>query len=235
MSEDFSAVERMIARAYPRTDAAALTRVLQAQFVTLSALYSASAHLLESCGVHPHMALLLSHMQDMVRHQQRMELEKAGDMSRLDLARDYLIANFFALPTEQLHLFCLNARGRMFKSVLLHEGTQEGMLFSLRKLLGEVIAAAPNSVIICHNHPRGTLRPSRADIDTTLDILEALTAVGVPLLDHVIVAGSCAVSMRDNGFIAEDVWLSQQKNHRLLRNWLKPAFTADAGGTAQNT
>ena len=169
------------------------------------------------------MALLLSHMQDMVRHQQRMELEKAGDMSRLELARDYLIANFFALPTEQLHLFCLNARGRMFKSVLLHEGTQEGMLFSLRKLLGEVIAAAPNAVIICHNHPRGTLRPSRADIDTTLDILEALTAVGVPLLDHVIVAGNYAVSMRDNGFIAEDVWLSQQKNHRMLRDWLKSA------------
>ena len=223
MSEDFSAVEHLIACAYPKVDAATLVQGLQSQFVTLSALYSASAHLLERCGVHPHMALLLSHMQDMVRHQQRLALEKSRDMSRLELARDYLIADFFALPTEQLHLLCLNSRGRLIKSVLLHEGTQEGMPFSLRKLLSEVIAASANAVIICHNHPRGTLHPSQADIDTTLDILDALSAVGVPLLDHVIVAGNRAVSMRDNGFIDADVWLSQQKNHRLLRDWLKPA------------
>ncbi len=220
---DFGAIERLLRCAYPKKDTMALVRRLQQCFITPGAVFSASPYLLESCGVHPHMALLLSQLQGMVRQQQRREIEKAGNMGRLALAQDYLIANFFALPVEQLHLFCLNTRGRMFKSVMLHEGTHDGMLFSLRRLLSEVISASPYAVILSHNHPQGTLRPSQEDISTTLDILDALTAVGVPLLDHVIVAKSCAVSMRDNGFIPAALWLNQQPDNRLLRDWLKPA------------
>ena len=221
--EDFSAIEQLLCCAYPKKDMAALTRQLKKSFVTTGALYSANPYLLESCGVHPHMTLLISHLQDMVRHHQRLELVKAKNMGRLELARDYLISNFFALPVEQLYLFCLNSRGRMFRSIMLHEGTQDGMLFSLRRLLSEVISTSPYAIIISHNHPQGTLRPSQEDIDTTMDILEALPAVGVPLVDHIIVARNHAVSMRDNGFIPAQMWLKQHPNNRLLRDWLKPA------------
>ena len=95
-------------------------------------------------------------------------------------------------------------------------------------MLAELVRVNPCAVILSHNHPGRTLRPSQADVDCTMEALRALTAVGVPLLDHVIIAGDRAVSLRANGYIPAGLWLAQNPQHRQLRLWLEPSGEAGA-------
>ena len=51
---------------------------------------------------------------------------------------------------------------------------------------------------------------------------KAAETFGISLLDHVIIAGRSAVSMRENGFVPTALWASQHPQTALLRNWLCP-------------
>lgn len=219
----FRAIEALLARLHPREDAHALTESLRAQFVSADALFRAGGHMLERAGLRPADALLLSRLPELSRCMQRERFARRPRLDRLCLAADYLTANFHAFQVERFYMLCLDARGRLKERVFLQEGTSDSALFSLKAMLAEVVRVDPRAVILSHNHPGRTLRPSQEDLDCTLAALRALTVVGVPMLDHVIVAGERAVSLRQNGFIPARQWLNQQPENRLLRLWLEPA------------
>ena len=57
------------------------------------------------------------------------------------------------------------------------------------------------SVILTHNHPSGTVEPSRADIHLTNTLKSALTLVDVRVLDHIIIGGVDNLSMAEKGLL----------------------------------
>ena len=57
------------------------------------------------------------------------------------------------------------------------------------------------AIIVVHNHPSGDATPSKADIDITRQLIEAGRTLGVVVHDHLVVAGSGIVSMRNLGLI----------------------------------
>ena len=57
------------------------------------------------------------------------------------------------------------------------------------------------SIIVGHNHPAGTLTPSKADIETTKHLQEAGALLGIKLLDHIIVTDSNFYSLAEGGYI----------------------------------
>jgi DNA repair protein RadC len=59
--------------------------------------------------------------------------------------------------------------------------------------------ASAAGLIVAHNHPSGSVDPSRADRQVTVALREACTMVGIPLLDHIIVADSGYFSFREDG------------------------------------
>ncbi len=219
----FRALEGLLGHMHPRQDARAAVEALRNGFQSADALFAAAPHMLEGAGLHPHDALLLSKLPELNRH---IALERFGrrpKLDRLTLASDYLIANFHAVKVERFYMLCLDARGRLMECVLLQEGTTDSALFSLKAALAELTRVNPAAVIISHNHPGNTLRPSQEDINCTRELLRALTVVGIPLLDHVIIAGRRAVSMRENGFIPAALWLAQHPDNRMLQGWLRNA------------
>ena len=224
----FRAIEALLQRLHPKEDAHALTQSLREQFVSADALFHAGAHMLERAGLKSADALLLSHLPELSRCMQRARVDRKPRLDRLDLAAEYLAANFYGLQVERFYMLCLDLRGRMKERVLLQEGTSDSALFSLKAMLAELVRVNPCAVILSHNHPGRTLRPSQADVDCTMEALRALTAVGVPLLDHVIIAGDRAVSLRANGYIPAGLWLAQNPQHRQLRLWLEPSGEAGA-------
>jgi DNA repair protein RadC len=70
---------------------------------------------------------------------------------------------------------------------------REGVIESLRRN-----AAA---VILCHNHPPGSVNPSRADEHLTQTLKSALALVDVWVLDHVIVTRGAAVNLAERGLM----------------------------------
>ena len=64
-----------------------------------------------------------------------------------------------------------------------------------------VIESLSKNIILVHNHPSGTLKPSQADKDITKKIKEGLKMFDVTVLDHVILTEDSYFSFADNNLI----------------------------------
>lgn len=214
------AVEGLLAHLHPKEDAKAQIAMLRRHFVSAEALLRADASMLERLGLEHKDALLISRLTELSRCVQREQFDAHPKLACLTQASPYLVALYHGLQVERFYLLCLDAQGRLRERIMMQEGTSDGALFSQRRMLAEALRTDAVALIISHNHPGLTLQPSEDDIACTLDALHALTVVGIPLLDHVIIAGRNTVSLRRNGYIPTDQWLNQAPESRLLRNWL---------------
>jgi len=70
-----------------------------------------------------------------------------------------------------------------------------------RELVREALLQGAASLILCHNHPSGTLTPSRSDESLTLTLKAALNLVDVKVLDHIITSNEGTKSMAEMGLI----------------------------------
>lgn len=218
----FDAIEGLLDCMHPKEDAHARMDALKSHYASADALFAVAPHMLERAELRPNDALLLSKLPELNRHIALSRFGAHPRLHRLSLASDYLVANFHGLKVERFYLLCLDIRGRLMERVFLQEGTLDGALFSLKHVLSELMRVHPAAIVISHNHPGNTLRPSQEDIDCTRELLRALDAVEIPLLDHIVIAGRSAVSMRENGFVPTALWMKQKPQSALLRDWLLP-------------
>ena len=186
-----------------------------------NALYRSDRYVLQRLGMNHLDAMLFSLIPEITRLSERTSYGEHPKIGRLMEASSYLASNFIGLQDEHFYLFCLNHHGKLKERVLLHKGIEDRALFSLNTVTTEMMRADAAAIIVAHNHPLGTPRPSEPDILCTEELLNSCTMLGIPLLDHIIVAGDMVVSLRDNGFIPEPVWLEQDPGSSLLRGWLQ--------------
>ena len=78
-------------------------------------------------------------------------------------------------------------------------GTLTQSIVHPREVFADAICDRAASIIIAHNHPSGTLRPSAADIRITERLKEVAKLVGIDLLDHLIVSREGYYSFADEG------------------------------------
>lgn len=78
-------------------------------------------------------------------------------------------------------------------------GTDQGVLVNVREIFQLAILSNATGVIISHNHPSGTLKPSKNDIALTQSINEGLKHFDIKLLDHIIITHEGYVSLTDEG------------------------------------
>lgn len=198
-----------------------MTNRLRRRFVAPASIFESGVYSLEEMDVSPADALLLSLIPGIARYTLK---ESFGDRPRLDScarAGAYLCAQFLGLTFEHFYLLALNPAGRLISSVLLQRGTVDQAPFYVRNVLNEVVRTRASAVIIGHNHPNNTLSPSHSDIACTQLLIAALEPLGVPLLDHIIVANQQAVSLRATGLIREAIFLAQAPDDTLLQGYLR--------------
>ena len=94
---------------------------------------------------------------------------------------------FAICPREEFHALLLDTRHRVLREALVTQGTLDASLISPREVFRLAIAEGAAAVIIAHNHPSGDPTPSPDDRAVTRQIAEAGRALGIPVLDHVIV------------------------------------------------
>lgn len=193
------------------------------RFIAPASLFESGAHVLEDMEMHKSDALLFSLVPGITRY---MRIEAFGKSPRLNTfgkASEYLKGVLLGRTFEHFYMLALDASGKLIDCVFLQRGTTDSAPFYVRHVLGEVVRTHAQAIVISHNHPNNSLLPSRDDINCTLALLSALQPLGVPLLDHVLVADQQAVSIRDLGYIAGNIWLAQAPEDKLLTSWLKDA------------
>ena len=133
---------------------------------------------------------------------------------------EYLRALFIGVHVECFYLILLNNNGRLIQTNLLQKGGVDSAPFYIRPLLFAAVQEGAKYIVLAHNHPQGTLRPSKEDLICTLRTLNAVTPIHVSLLDHIIIAQQHAVSIRETGLIPDILWNVSRSKSRIVREWL---------------
>ena len=199
--QDYEALELLLFYAIPRKDTKSTAKNLIARFGSLPAVLDATVEELTEAGLSPNAAILLKLVPDMNRYY-AVKTDGAGQkVHSTSDAGKILCAMFRHEQTESVRLLCLNAGGKVLKLALLNEGDINAVHFSVRKIVETALSAKAVSVILAHNHPGGTLTPSREDLDATNSAKAALSTVGIQLLDHLIISGDGYCSLREEGYL----------------------------------
>jgi DNA repair protein RadC len=110
---------------------------------------------------------------------------------------DLLWSEVVGLDRETFHVLVLDGKHRLRRRERISEGTLTTSLVHPREVFGLALREGAAALIVAHNHPSGDPEPSSEDLAVTRRLVSAGRLVGVPLLDHVVVAAGGYVSMRE--------------------------------------
>ena len=91
------------------------------------------------------------------------------------------------LPKEHLRGIYLNSRYRLIHDEVISIGSLTANIVHPREVFRPALEYSASAVILAHNHPSGSAKPSQADIEITKQIVKAGKILGVDLLDHIII------------------------------------------------
>lgn len=200
--EDHQVLEMLLFYCIPMKDTNELAHKMIREFGTLAGLFEADpADISRRCGVTENTSILVSLIPSLAR---RYLNGKWGDKPVLNAstkAGEYAVSLFAGRTYEAFFIICLDTQNRVNYSALVHEGTINEAPVYPRLIVEAVLRHQANSIILAHNHPGGSIQPSKADIEVTKRIASALEPISVKVVDHIIVAGEKYYSFRENGVI----------------------------------
>lgn len=117
--------------------------------------------------------------------------------------RDYLRLLLGGEDREVFTVLHLNAQNRLIEVETMFYGTLTQTSVYPREVVRRALHHNAAAVIFAHNHPSGVAEPSRADMQLTCALMDALALVDVKVLDHFIVAGVDTLSFSEHGLLGE--------------------------------
>jgi DNA repair protein RadC len=129
------------------------------------------------------------------------QLKAREVFSSPDAVKHYLQLHLSRKPHEVFAVMFLDAQNRLIAMEELFRGTLSQTSVYPREVVLRALQHEAAAVVLAHNHPSGTVQPSRADEALTQTLRAALALVDVRVLDHVIVAPGDALSMAERGLL----------------------------------
>ncbi len=105
------------------------------------------------------------------------------------------------LPHEEFWIVYLNNSNKVMHKSQLSKGGITGTLVDVRLVLKQALELGAVGLILAHNHPSGTSRPSIADKAITAKLKNAAEALDIKVLDHLIITQKEYFSFADNNIL----------------------------------
>lgn len=105
------------------------------------------------------------------------------------------------LPHEEFWIIYLNNSNKVIQKIQLSKGGITGTLVDVRLVLKTAIEVGAVGIILAHNHPSGTLKPSEADKQITQKLKTAAQSLDIKILDHLIITENAFYSFADEGIL----------------------------------
>jgi len=102
---------------------------------------------------------------------------------------------------EEFWLLLMNQNHRLIKKIRIARGGISEVSVDVRILIREAVLANATILAVCHNHPSGSLVPSRMDNDLTYSIQNACKLMRIRFLDHVIITDGAYYSYHEEGLV----------------------------------
>ena len=190
------ALELLLYYAIPRMDTNGIAHALLTRFGSLDGVFKASVpELMQVEGVGQSAALLIRLTAQIYKRSQT-ERDRPGQAIRNEAEAAAFFKKYFWNERNEIVLeVCLDGKCRVLAWHKLSEGGANNSAFNLRDTLRHALEDNAVFVLLAHNHPSGVALPSAEDIQTTETVRYALSAMGVHLLDHIIVAEDDYISL----------------------------------------
>lgn len=134
------------------------------------------------------------------RRQATASIEKQIVTTSADVA-SYLQTSLRDYKHEVFAVIFLNRANKINDFKIISEGGITGTVADPRIILKRALEEDAVSIILCHNHPSGSLKPSKADEELTQKIKEAAKFFDIKVLDHLIVGDDGYYSFADEGIL----------------------------------
>ena len=105
------------------------------------------------------------------------------------------------LPTEECWVLLLNQASKLIDKVKISAGGLSATAVDVRCILREALLKRASAIALCHNHPSGSIRPSREDDLLTKQVAQASECMNIRFIDHVILTDGAFYSYADEGRI----------------------------------
>ncbi len=134
----------------------------------------------------------------------RAEAQRSGERVQVNSPAD--VAKVFApsmrdLPREVFKVVLLNTANVIMGDFNASEGGLAASIVEPRLVFKRAILEDAAAVICLHNHPSGNPEPSREDIRVTRQLIDAGKLMGIPVHDHLIIAGTTYTSFAERGLM----------------------------------
>ncbi|MBD8348205.1 RadC family protein [Dysgonomonas sp. HGC4] len=131
----------------------------------------------------------------------RRKLSDSEKQQRILLSKD--VYNIFQpilgdLRHEESWVLLMNSSNKVLKKILASKGGITGTVIDIRLIIKEAIENLATNIVLVHNHPSGSTKPSDEDNIVTKKLKDACNLLDIYLMDHVIICDDDYYSYRDN-------------------------------------
>jgi len=152
-------------------------------------------------GVGPTKGSVVAAALELGRRLARLSLAREPLIDRPEIVADYLARSFGSARVERFGAITLDARNRLLRVHELHRGGRTHADVEPSEVFHNAILDNAHAVILWHTHPSGDPSPSEDDVALTRRLADAGRLLNVAVLDHVVVARSGFVSLRQRGLL----------------------------------
>ncbi len=111
---------------------------------------------------------------------------------------EQMLPRLKGLSHEECWVLFLNDHQYLVGLARVSSGGSNSTTFDIRQIIRTALDKNASALILVHNHPSGNPTPGPADIRRTEELRQGVSAVGLKLLDHVVVADDCCFSFADD-------------------------------------
>jgi len=114
------------------------------------------------------------------------------------------VKSVYPVDVNYQEAFCVLYLNRANKTVgfsVISTGGVSGVMVDKKLIFQQALLTHSSSIILIHNHPSGTLKPSGADVELTKSVKGGAKLLDIEVLDHVIITENSYYSFADEGLI----------------------------------
>ena len=200
--DDYELLEVLLFAFIPRRDVKPIAKALLARFGSLSAILAAPPRELTSVdGIGETAAAYLRSTSELHRRAAREEIAQRPVISSWAALLAYVRQILQHESREQFRVLFLDRKNQLIADEIMGQGTVDHAPVYPREIARRALELSASALVLVHNHPSGDTKPSRADIDMTREIVDALTPLEITVHDHLIAGTGGVTSFKSAGLL----------------------------------
>ena len=196
---DYELLELLLFQSTPRKDVKPLAKQMLQEFGNFNQLINAGREKILAVGdANEGVFLQLRIVREILNRIFYEQVKNRNVISSWGTLLDYLKFNMGCLKLEQFRVLFLNKKNMLIADEVMATGTIDQTPVYPREIVKKSLFHEAGAIILVHNHPSGSTKPSNSDIDLTTQIVNACNTINVTVHDHVIIGSGDYYSFKSN-------------------------------------